>query len=502
MKIVQSLWTKPLLNRKDGSYSRSNGGWLSEKDYLLALSYSSLKLKRHYPDVELVTDKKGKELLIDMLGLPYSDCHICLDQFNNLSPLMWVVPKVFSYSVVDTPFLHVDNDVFIWGRFPRHIEVAELAVQNMEVNFDFYYDALDYVKNFRHLPKYIASYKGRNDSVTSVNAGIIGGSDYDFYQEYISEVLEFLKMNKDFLNDNQVGKLTVIIDQFFFYSLALEKNKKITPLIDTVSPDYLEALAFYKTPILSKFIHAVGGAKKDPLVSELVSQYLRYEFPEVYNTIEKIFADHSYHLWAGGSSKSIPAPPVESDSSLERESSGLESLQNVIANIKNKKLRTNGAMEEIANLEQVISDFSTYNSSAVANDLWFKRFCEAQDILTSCSLEELLNKKFVLAENHRVIELSFPLENSQNNGADPENSHQDQYIYLMRFNKKNKFEATLLSDLKILLYYFSEGPIAGNEIIEMLKEDYGDELSADKIRDMVFTLISQSLLYDNSLSPV
>jgi hypothetical protein len=80
MKIVQTLWTKPIFNNDSSDIRhRFNGGWLSWKYYYFAWALSCLRFREYYKEVELVTDNLGKKILVDGIGLPYTSVKVELD---------------------------------------------------------------------------------------------------------------------------------------------------------------------------------------------------------------------------------------------------------------------------------------------------------------------------------------------------------------------------------------------------------------------------------------
>lgn len=107
MKIIQSLWSKPSL---------ITGGWSEKTFYYMSWALSCLKLKEFYNSVELFTDKKGKEFLIDRLQLPYDKVNIVLDDLNEFNSRLWALGKIYTYSIQHEPFIHVDGDVYIYGK--------------------------------------------------------------------------------------------------------------------------------------------------------------------------------------------------------------------------------------------------------------------------------------------------------------------------------------------------------------------------------------------------
>ena len=122
MKIVQSFWSKPhsdaLINVWE---SRSHGGWLDDKYHYMSWALSSYQLRKYYDEVELVTDAAGKELLIDILNLPYTNVVVKLDEINDYDRDLWALGKVYTYSLQQSPFLHVDGDIFIWKPFEKKL---------------------------------------------------------------------------------------------------------------------------------------------------------------------------------------------------------------------------------------------------------------------------------------------------------------------------------------------------------------------------------------------
>lgn len=216
------------------------------KNYLNSICFSCLKLRQSYSNVELVTDIAGKELLIDKLELPYSKVYVCLDQFNDLPSLLWAVPKVYAYSIPQETFIHADNDVYIWGRFPKRIEEAKLIAQNLEVGFKFYNDSLEFInKNCTALPTFFNKYRADFKKISSINAGIIGGSDVNFINIYVQTFFEFIYSNKKLWNDKNIGNLN-FFEQYLFNTLATENQKKISFLVNSVTDDYSKVLEFNK----------------------------------------------------------------------------------------------------------------------------------------------------------------------------------------------------------------------------------------------------------------
>jgi hypothetical protein len=292
MKIIQSYWSLPASTRETDIHGRSNGGYVSSKFNHMSWALSCLTLRRFYKDVELVTDKKGKKLLIDTLKLPYTKVTVCLDDLNPYHPKLWAIGKIKAYQLQKEPFLHVDGDIFIWKPFGDEVFNRQaLIVQNMEYDYPWYYTQLnDIKKNFSYISKDIVKTYSSDKPLTSINAGIIGGTDIDFFQQYTVEAFKFIQENLQHLNKINIGLFNNIFEQYLFYAMACDNNKPIHPFL-TLSPkqEFSEMTNFHLLPNIQSFVHLAGYAKLNPYACEQVEMRLRYEFPEYYHNISAHF---------------------------------------------------------------------------------------------------------------------------------------------------------------------------------------------------------------------
>jgi len=75
------------------------GGWSDKKYNYMSWAFSCLQFKKYYSEVELITDKLGKELLIDKLELPYTSVKVELDQLNSYHSDLWALGKIVKYNL-------------------------------------------------------------------------------------------------------------------------------------------------------------------------------------------------------------------------------------------------------------------------------------------------------------------------------------------------------------------------------------------------------------------
>src|SRR5260370_31176140 len=85
--------------------------------------------RAHSPETVLITDAHGKRLLVDQLGLSFTEVSTELDRLKDVSIDWWAIGKLVAYSLQDRPFLHIDSDVFLWKPLPAHLESAPVIAQ-------------------------------------------------------------------------------------------------------------------------------------------------------------------------------------------------------------------------------------------------------------------------------------------------------------------------------------------------------------------------------------
>lgn len=290
MKIVQTYWTKPMFHKSGDLYNRLQGGWPSLKYALCAMVYSCLSIKKYYPNIELVTDTYGYKLLIEEFGLPYTRVNLSLNNFD-ADPNLWALAKVYSYGLQDEPFIHIDNDIFIWGEFPERIETAPLCCQNLEQL------SLDYQEGLNIISTQIPTKSGIfreliNSNLTSlyaVNAGIIGGNDIDFIKTYSKNVLDFYSSQKEKFSiiGEKIGLLNIVLEQLSFGFLAQKESIKVEYLKQIIDFDELinDIIDIYSAPIRTKFVHCLGNIKKDLLVAQQIEFHLKSQYPNYYQKV-------------------------------------------------------------------------------------------------------------------------------------------------------------------------------------------------------------------------
>lgn len=287
MRIVQTFWSG---NR---SLTYDGFGWSLPENHLMSWALSCISLRNHYENVVLYTDSEGYKILIEKLKLPYSDVKILYDKIV-CPPSHWAYTKLLTYSYQNEPFLHVDGDVYLAKSFPSFIFDASLVAQNREISTEYYGSMVkDFLNHNFNLPDWFQCAL-QNRPVDSYNAGVLGGGDLSFIQEYCDTAFRLLADNK-LLDDMKQGvsiNNNIIFEQILFASLAKLKNKVVTTVIDHPIND--NGYSFDEFCNLFNFqnqyyFHIIGGHKKNTRVCDMLGKTLLRLDYDIYYRIISLF---------------------------------------------------------------------------------------------------------------------------------------------------------------------------------------------------------------------
>jgi hypothetical protein len=287
MKIIQSFWSNIAYERQ----IHNAAGWLSAEYHWMSWALSVLTLRKHYGQVEIFTDSRGKEVLIDTLALPYSHCSIALDRLQGYPEDMWALGKIFTYSLQNKPFMHVDGDIYLWEALGSRFEEAALIAQNPEVDFQYYYQTLSEMQqHFAYIPDCMR--RQMNEiPVHSCNTGLIGGTRMDIFKKYAELSFELIHKNQEALSKINRRTFNIGFEQFLYYCLAKEHGVPVTYLIEReedFDPTYRGFARFESVPYQTKFIHALGDFKRQPETCRHLARRLRQDYPEYYYRIIEV----------------------------------------------------------------------------------------------------------------------------------------------------------------------------------------------------------------------
>jgi hypothetical protein len=301
MKIVQTFWTGNKAGNDTPDFD-IKGGWPTSEYHWISWALSCLQAVSLFDEVELITDDLGKEILINKLKLPYTSVSTKLNTILHSYPLqVWALAKIFSYSIQTKPFLHIDGDVFLFKKPNEKILKAGIISQNLEKDLFFYKDALDEVnQHFTDIPEIYQKSNYENKTIYSANAGLIGGSDLDFFKIYCEAAFEFINNNKQSLSKIETKKLPLLnflFEQYAFYQIAKGENKVIDfyweEIIET--PVYENFICFQDHPFV-KMVHPVGGFKMQRHLCDHLIKHLRSRYPIFYYRVIEFVRDENLKM--------------------------------------------------------------------------------------------------------------------------------------------------------------------------------------------------------------
>lgn len=293
MKIVQTLWTKPVFD-SSGVKQRFNGGWLSRKYYYFAWALSCLRFHEYYEEVELITDCRGEKILIDNIGLPYSSVRIELDSLNQYPDVLWTLPKIYAYKLQKEPFIHADGDIFIWAGLGTDIENASLCSQQLVIDHKPQYITMNEIMTcFDFIPDCIRKDYSENKVLRISNAGLLGGTDLSFFKDFCDIALEFVNKNLPVLEKIKSGNFGMIFEEYLFYCLAKERGTEITYFLEPDVNDFkgIKLVDFETVPQKTRYIHPVGMFKKYQHIADMMADTLLLNYPEYYFRIMGLLND-------------------------------------------------------------------------------------------------------------------------------------------------------------------------------------------------------------------
>ena len=296
MKIVQSFWSKPFQNSVDEDfYIRSRGGFPLKRYYIYAHALSILQLNKMIGEVHLITDEYGKELLIDMFQLPYSSYSTELDQFDETPTHLWAVSKVYVYSIMREPTIHIDNDLIVGKKFEYKLLDNEIIVEFGYKDKPNRYgqQIQNILKSNAKFPEELLSYlRQKNFVYSDYNLGIVGGRDYSFFSEFGKKSLYWFFENRNInLEDKPaLAFMNCLLEPCYFFQQLVSSDREVTLCLDSI---FDQDVDYQKVDMASntmnfKFVHFHNAYKLH--YYQRVEDWLRASYPDEYCHINQTIA--------------------------------------------------------------------------------------------------------------------------------------------------------------------------------------------------------------------
>lgn len=173
-------------------------GFAKYSDFIFTTALSIYCASRHFREVQFISTSWGVDL-ITQLGLPVTSCSTKLDEIKHISRFFWAYGKLLAYCEQDKPFVHIDNDVFLWKPLPNRILNARLCFQSREPfnqpGYSYYRKLKPCFKKTPVKPQVIVENEVRD---YAYNCGICGGNDLSIFEIWRQCSAEYI-----FAFDNQ-----------------------------------------------------------------------------------------------------------------------------------------------------------------------------------------------------------------------------------------------------------------------------------------------------------
>ncbi|MCT0200387.1 hypothetical protein KQ313_11940 [Synechococcus sp. CS-1325] len=241
----------------------------------------------------LITDDCGAALLVDGLGLEFGSVSLELNALADHDPNLWAIGKLYAYECQRAPFVHIDNDVFLWERLPPELERASVIAQSPEYvpyGGGFYRpESIEYAIH-RHggwMPETFESYMPISGIIKAENCGIMGGCRTDFIRHYASETIRFIEHPDNhavWRSRPQLDQDMVLFEQLMLSAcVAFHHGRPGSPYAD-ISMSYLfsgheDAL---ERADACGYTHMLASAKRDPDLAAHLERTVSQLYPQSY----------------------------------------------------------------------------------------------------------------------------------------------------------------------------------------------------------------------------
>lgn len=213
------------------TYLKTEKGGLFRETILHSMLLSTLLAKKFYGRVELYTDRKT-EKIVQEIGIPYD--LINSDELDNIELKSYTIPKVYTYSLMNEPFIHIDLDSFIfeklkeldtktvWCAYPEGGDELDFRIENR----NFYHTYVESAFKIQSkLPQDLLSYIKFSNVP---NFCIMGGYQHKIISEASKLALDiYLKFKDHFDSDYYYS---IMLEQLLipaFIRYLLDKNNDI-----------------------------------------------------------------------------------------------------------------------------------------------------------------------------------------------------------------------------------------------------------------------------------
>lgn len=281
-KAIYSFWTKPM--------NDSFVGFNSEKSLIECISISVMMSRKHFSKVELITDIKGKELLIDKYKLPFTSYSTELEEaLADINQKHWSIGKIYACKIQKEPFIHIDNDAIWFKKPPIELLTADACFQNEEFLsngqiFGSYNFLLSHLIDNHNYPYYI------KNNENPYNCGVMGFNRLEHLENWWQDSLKYIDyidsyFQEDYDKDPHLGP-PLIFEQYYIGCLCRNFNYDVRFIENNVDALSTSWGVDNKTCELLGYTHLISASKRTEYVEQLLSANYEILFNEELSQIE------------------------------------------------------------------------------------------------------------------------------------------------------------------------------------------------------------------------
>jgi hypothetical protein len=297
MRAVWTFWSKP--------YDAGRGrGWSQPRHHLQAWGLSLRLARQHFPETVLITDTPGKALLVNKLGLEFTEVSTALDRLRDADPGWWALGKLMAYSLQNQPFVHLDTDVFLWRALPAALISAPVfaqcpeghSLEHMGCPLRAIEDALR-----RHGQSLPVEWEWASSRSTTwfrqENCGILGSNRPDFVRHYAQTALRLIldpSYRAVWSELPQKHEFNMILEQFLLGACVDFHRIDPASAFRGISMRYLFSTwaEAYNPASAARvgYTHLIGDAKADPGVTARLDRRVATLDPAFHRVCDRVAA--------------------------------------------------------------------------------------------------------------------------------------------------------------------------------------------------------------------
>ena len=219
MKAIFSFRSKAFKE----SHDKRMGGFYSDHYFIISFKLALLCARQSFDRVELYTDKIGYDLLVRDNQLEFDKVHIVLDDLDDIPTDVWMAGKLYTYSLQNEPFVHLDYDLYLLEPIPKDflehpalVQCEELftmgSVYEWGINWISGHNNNVPAEFFHNRHLLYAEKKAHN-------LGLVGGQDYEKLSDYGRKALQLIRDNLDGIQKlapDVQSLINIVYEQYFF----------------------------------------------------------------------------------------------------------------------------------------------------------------------------------------------------------------------------------------------------------------------------------------------